>query len=329
MTEEIKRKFRINKNAIVFAFFLLLSVVFWFLNALGKEYTTEINYPITFANLSDNQAFIGKVPNTVRLKVGGLGFTLLQYKFSYALLPFIVDLQNNKPARLKAGDKYSFFLHSQELNSQFANHLGSELRLYSIITDTLFLKIDHLERKKVPVLLNSKVTCKRQFMQINRPIAVPDSVEIFGPRTILDTMLFVKTKHVDFPRVSSSFYKEINLEPSEHVKYSADRVKVFISVEKFTEAKIRLPIKVLNAPKTGKLMSFPSEVTVYYIVSLKDYASIKKERFKAVVDYNTRSKNLPRMKVRITQFPLSVRISRQTPLFVSYIIQNERKPQSQ
>ena len=120
----IIKKIKVNKNAIVFAFFLLLSVVFWFLNALGKEYTTEINYPVSYVNLPDNQAFIGKVPSTTKLKVSGLGFTLLQYKYSYSPLPFIVDLQNYKPIRLKGGNKHDFFIRSQELVAQFANHLA-------------------------------------------------------------------------------------------------------------------------------------------------------------------------------------------------------------
>lgn len=321
------KKFKVNKNAISFTFFLLLSLVFWFLNALGKEYTTEIEYPVRFTNLPDNQAFIGKVPTKAKLKVSGLGFTLLQYKYSYYLLPFLIDLQAYKPIHLKGGGEHDFFIRSQELAAQFANHLGSELKLNSIMPDTLFLSLDHLERKKIPVLLHSKVTCKRQFMQVNRPIAIPDSIEIFGPRSVLDTLLYVKTKHVDFPNVSSSFSQEINLEPNNNVKYSKNTVKVFISVEKFTEAKIRLPIRIMNAPNTGKLMIFPNDITLYFIVSLNDYLNIKnkKDRFRAVVDYNDRSKTLPRMKVRITQFPASVRISRQNPLYVSYIIQNKKK----
>ncbi len=42
---------RINRNILIFLFFLLLSFVFWYLNSLSKEIDTTLRYPVTYTNI--------------------------------------------------------------------------------------------------------------------------------------------------------------------------------------------------------------------------------------------------------------------------------------
>ena len=47
MTDEQKRKGKfLNRELPVFAFFLLLSFVIWYLNELSKDLQGTINYPV-------------------------------------------------------------------------------------------------------------------------------------------------------------------------------------------------------------------------------------------------------------------------------------------
>jgi hypothetical protein len=38
----------INRDVVVFAFFLFLSFGLWYINSLGKEVEADIKYPVTF-----------------------------------------------------------------------------------------------------------------------------------------------------------------------------------------------------------------------------------------------------------------------------------------
>ena len=41
----------INRDVVVFAFFLFLSFGFWYLNSLGKEIEADIRYPVKYINI--------------------------------------------------------------------------------------------------------------------------------------------------------------------------------------------------------------------------------------------------------------------------------------
>jgi len=70
---------KFNRRFFVFVFFLIISTALWFLNALSKEYTTIIQYPIEYINLPPNKTFLERPTQKLILKVSGLGFALLQY----------------------------------------------------------------------------------------------------------------------------------------------------------------------------------------------------------------------------------------------------------
>ena len=46
-----KRVSAINRDVVVFAFFLFLSFGFWYLNSLGKEMEADIKYPVKYINI--------------------------------------------------------------------------------------------------------------------------------------------------------------------------------------------------------------------------------------------------------------------------------------
>ena len=55
------------------------AVVFWFLNALSKVYTTEIDYPVSFVINTSQVVFEKSPPSTLRIEVKGSGWRLLRY----------------------------------------------------------------------------------------------------------------------------------------------------------------------------------------------------------------------------------------------------------
>ena len=63
------------------AIFLCVSsaVTFWIFNALNKEYTTTINYPVRFVVDETKRTFTEKPPQSIPLEVTGGGWILLRY----------------------------------------------------------------------------------------------------------------------------------------------------------------------------------------------------------------------------------------------------------
>ncbi len=71
-------KLRNDKQVIVFLVCLFIATTLWFLNALSKDYTTIVSYPVKYINPPKNQFLANKPPSKFDLKVEAHGFTLLR-----------------------------------------------------------------------------------------------------------------------------------------------------------------------------------------------------------------------------------------------------------
>ena len=64
MTEKRNQQERfLNRELPVFAFFLLLSFIFWYLNELSKELQGTINYPVRYINPPKDRIVTGELPD--------------------------------------------------------------------------------------------------------------------------------------------------------------------------------------------------------------------------------------------------------------------------
>ena len=69
-------KLKNDKRIVVFIVCLSIATVLWFLNALSKDYSTTISYPVKYVNPPGNQFLSNSPPAKFDLKVEAHGFTL-------------------------------------------------------------------------------------------------------------------------------------------------------------------------------------------------------------------------------------------------------------
>lgn len=74
------RKRLLRREVAVFSFFLLLSFIFWFLNALSKEMIGRIDYPVRYFNFPEDRALVNELPDFLSLQVNGPGYSIVQTK---------------------------------------------------------------------------------------------------------------------------------------------------------------------------------------------------------------------------------------------------------
>ena len=63
----------IDRDFLVFVFFLLLSFSFWYLNGLSKELSANINYPVRYINPPKNRVLLGSLPPKLALSIKEIG----------------------------------------------------------------------------------------------------------------------------------------------------------------------------------------------------------------------------------------------------------------
>jgi hypothetical protein len=131
----------INKNVLVFAFFLFLSFVFWYLTSLGKELETDIRYPVKYANIPKNKEIDKDLPSRLNLFIKGPGYSILKFKITGNNAPVIIDFSEVNFRHVQNSKSIDYYLVTSGLVSGFNSQLKSVCKITSIKPDTLFFSL--------------------------------------------------------------------------------------------------------------------------------------------------------------------------------------------
>lgn len=125
----------------VFAFFLCLSFVFWYLNSLGKDLETNIRYPLTYTNIPDGWSIRDGNTRKVNLSVNGPGYSILQMKMAGKHSPLPIDLSKVHYRQLQNSSRGDYFIISSSLVPGINSRLKSGCKVIAVKPDTLFLSV--------------------------------------------------------------------------------------------------------------------------------------------------------------------------------------------
>jgi hypothetical protein len=312
---------RLDRRVTVFLFFLFVSSIFWFLSALGREYTTHLRYPVRFTNYPENLIMVNELPSSLELTVNAYGYTIIKHYIGRRLLPIVFNVNSFSLNRMPDTDTKNFYVLSSVARNRIAGQLGADIEILDIRPDTLFFRFTDMVTGRLPVKPVLDLHFEQQFMIKGNILVEPDSVDVSGPGVVIDTMQFVPTIAINKRGVKGSLKETVRLSEPAMLNFSDTRVTVSIPVEQFTEASLRIPIDVLNLPDTLTMKIFPSQVTVSYLVALSDYDRVNAQQFRAMVDYDNIPAGNGRLNVEIEKHPGFIKSVRFSPVFVDYIIE--------
>ena len=316
-----RKKTRLNTRLAVFSFFLVIAIILWYLNKLTNEYTTELLFPVKIVNQPKGKVIVGEPVKELSLRVTAFGYNLLPYKIGSSLLPITIDLNQSILTPIPGTGSRSYILTSR-LRHSISSQLSGDFQLESILPDTIIFEFTTLVEKKVKVKPNLQVNFERQFMQAGLVVTTPDSIIISGPKSIIDTINQVTT----LPIIRSNLFENTDLVASlpviKQVGFSHRKVHVMLPVEKFTEAKIDVPIEAVNVPSDIAIKLMPSIVTIKCNVVLSQYTTLNSKQFSVQVDYNSVDQNSGnRLRVNVTRKPDKVQRYDFEPKYVEYLIE--------
>jgi hypothetical protein len=314
-------RLRFDRRVMVFLFFLVVSTVFWLLNVLGREYTTQLSYPVRYTNFPDNVVMVGELPSNLDLTVNAYGYTLLKHYIGRRLLPIVVDVNSYSLNRMPDTDTKNFYMLTSVAANRVTGQLGADIEVLRIEPDTLFFRFTDMITGRLPVKPVLEIQFEQQFMMKGNIVVEPDSVDVSGPAAVIDTMQFIPTTTFRKTGVNKPVQERVSLPEIRMLNLSVNTVLLNIPVEQFTEASLRIPLEAVNLPDTLIMKTFPSVITVSYLVALSDYDKVTAQQFNAVADYNSVPSGNGRLKVDIVEQPAFVRSVRFAPQYVDYIIE--------
>lgn len=282
---------------------------------LNKYYETEIQIPIRIKKIPTDILVVSMNNEHITLKIRDRGTVLLNYKMQ-TFLPIIAEYNEFQ----KQNGRLTLPITS--LNKQISGQLATSSEIISISPDTITYYTQE-STQKYPVEINGEISSAIQY-EIRDIKITPDSVWVFGPKSITDTIGFVYTEKIEKKELRDSISFDIKLQKRNNLKYNPEKVNIKIPVTPYTEKAFELDIKSIGFPSTYKLKAFPSKAKITFNVNIVQIDSIKAEDFSIGILYGDIHENKSdRVKLTLMKSPETVRNIRIIPNEVEYLIEHQ------
>lgn len=262
-----------------FLIFFFISFMLWTLIKLSNPYTDTIKMTVTYTNLADDKILLGNQENIVEAQVKTTGFRMLRQKMFKSSIE--VDLKNVN----KLKEESFYVLADDAINK----HFYQDTEILKVSPDTLFVKLGKNKTKEVPVIHQLALTFEKGYNLYDSLQIEPKTITISGPEDLVDAQKVVYTEIRQLEAINKDIALNINLLKNDSLKrltYSTTEVKAIAKVDKFTEGKLNIPLRVTNLPQGYSVKLFPKEVTVTYTANISDFNTITTNDFLIVCDYN-------------------------------------------
>ncbi len=268
-----------SENWRIVLFCVFTAFTFWLFNALNKNYTTVIDYPILFTFGEDSLILIEELPKEIKVDVSGRGWNLFRRSFWYGKNPIKIALDN--PAQTK-------FISKSTLQKLAAEQI-EEFKLNYVLTDTIFIRIDREDFRFIHLRVDSsKIDFANQYhiaspIRISDPVVkvvgaesrlseLPDTLTVFIPENTID-------ENIDLNITLNEFTdKQIEFEPVQvNIQFEVDRWEVFTR---------QVSVVPVNFPESRETQLLDSLVEIQVKVGERYLPLPDSCEFVLVADYN-------------------------------------------
>ena len=270
-----------SKKINVFLLFFLLAFSILVLTKLSKVYTATLSFDVNPINVDDTFVLINQDNAKLNITLETYGFDWLRYAINRPLLD--IDF-NTDIVKIDSTLIWSMSRGFANINKQFSK----EKKIISINPDTLSFKYDSNSIKYVPIVLHANIQYEAGYNTLDVVKTKPDSLKLIGPSSILRKIKIINTDNVNLLDVKANINKKIALKLDslgDKVKTNLKEVQLEVTVSKFSEGVVSLPIEVINVPDGITLNYFPKQISLSYATSLENFKNISADDFKVVCNY--------------------------------------------
>jgi YbbR domain-containing protein len=312
-----KGEFFLNRRVSTFLVCLIIAGTAWSLHQLSKQYNIVVKVPAVYENLPEDRVILSELPDTLETEVRGSGFTILAYRWLNALGALKIDA--SKAKSLGKGD---YAITANAIPTRISGTIGNGLKVVRVFPDPIIISYEGRSEKRVPLTSRISVVMSNLYRLSDSIVLNPDYVIISGPQNILDTITTVYTEVKTFTGLEKSTTQDVKvvLPLGGLVSVKPNTIKATIPVGRFTEGFVMVPVTAINMPANAVLRTYPDRIKILYEVPVEEYASVKEDMFRVIVDYNKSDIKTSTVPVEIIRKPLNVRNIRPENSEVEFII---------
>ena len=271
----------LNKEFLIFLFFLALSGAFWLLMTLNETMEREFKIPMRLSGVPRNAVITGELPDTVRVTVRDKGFTLVTYDFR----PLVFRFSNYADE-----DEGKGVIPLTDVQKQVLSQMYGSSKLLQVKPGAFDFYFTYGTSKKVPVVFRGKITTSKSYYLAHTEF-YPSIVTVYANKQQLDKLQTVEIEPFNYRNLQDTIRQAVKIRKIRGVKIVPPTVRLSVYPDVLTEETIDVPITAINMPPGMVLRTFPSKVTVRFTIGASLFRTIKPNLFKVVVDYEELAAN--------------------------------------
>lgn len=314
------RNFLLSKKSrefLIFLFFTFVSFCFWLLQVLNDDYETQLSVPLKMKNVPESVVMTSELPTELRIGVKDRGTVLANYMLGRTFYPVTIDFSEHA----YKGNRVQ--IPSTLLLNRITSQLNQSTKVSVIEPDTLEFIYMQGKGKKVPVKLQGNINTERQYY-VSDIIYSPDSVTVYAPNSILDTLQMAYTQSLDIENISDTVRKRVDIMPIKGARFIPSHSDITLLVDVYAEKSLEVPVHGFGFPSDKVLRTFPSKVQLSFQVGLTHFKEVVPEDFIVEVDYKDLQEDADgKCKPVLRVISPYVNHVRMTPQEIDYIIEQQ------
>ena len=275
----------LNKEFLIFLFFLLLSGAFWLMMALNETYEEELKVPVRLVGMPRNAVMTDEPADTVKVTVRDKGFTLVTYKYGHWFRPLTF-----KFTTYANEDQGHGVIPAADIIKQVQSQLYGSSKLLSVKPEKLDFYFTYGASKKVPIRFRGKISTSKSYYLAHTEFS-PMMVTAYANKKVLDELKYVEIEPFNYRNLQDTIHQNVRLQKIRGVKLVPSTVRLSVYPDVLTEESIEVPVSAVNMPAGMVLRTFPSRVTVRFTIGASQFRMIRPEQFNVVVDYQALAEN--------------------------------------
>jgi hypothetical protein len=275
---------------------LLAATTFWFLNALNKDYSTRITYPVRFEYDDSVYVPLSTLPQSVRLNASGYGWNLL--KKTLRLNSQSITYRISNPLRTN-------YITGASLMVPITEQVR-DIKVNYLVEDTIFLNFDRIDTRQVVLNIDSAALNLANGYRIVSPVNItPTVINFKGPSSLLKTLPDAIFLNIPYKNIDENFSENITINYVQNPLIQSDinKAQVNFSVAPFVKETQLVSIAKLSFPGKDSIVLGDNTLEVSYWLRKDEASKVRPEDFRLVADFKTFNKEDSTVKIFLEQKP--------------------------
>ncbi|MBA4407288.1 hypothetical protein C0389_08445 [bacterium] len=264
-----------KKKIITISVIAFFSIALWVSVSLSAVFVTTVKVPVSFTDLPLNYTVSNVSLSEVELQVKGRGWELAKL-----ILGPEVDFEISIHKRI--GHRRNDLSDLIKANAW----LTSSFQVLEIAPSQIEYDVERIASKRVSLIKNFKLEFKPGYGVSSEINITPETVEIFGPSTVLQGIDSITTEYKEILNVSENFKADLQIKTPEGISTPAKICTIEFEVQKIVDKTFEnLTVEARNVPSSKELILYPGKINVVLRGGINKLGRLTNDSIKVYIDF--------------------------------------------